>query len=62
MDLLPQQSKKNVPNWVLNQKKSFFFPVKSRAADTQKLELDIQKVLMDGPTLGNVRISGDLLV
>ena len=28
MDLLPQQSKKNVPNWVLNQKKSLFFPSK----------------------------------
>ena len=49
-----------IGSWI--KKSCCFFPVKSRAADTQKLELGIQKVLMDGPTLGYVRISGDLLV
>ena len=51
----------NVPNWVLNQRKCCFFCVKSRMENTQKLKLDIQKVYMDGPILGYVRISDDPL-
>ena len=49
-----------IGSWI--KKSRCFFPVKSRAAETQKLALGIQKVYMDGPTLGSVKISGALLI
>ena len=47
----------NEPDWLVNQKSSCFFWIKQRATNTQEMNLDIQKVKMNGPILGYVRIS-----
>ena len=58
---LPPPPKKG-SEWVLIQKKrGCFFWVKPTAANTQKLKLGIQKVHMDDPVVGFVRISDDPL-
>ena len=38
-------------------KRRGFFLLKSKATNTQKLTLDFQRVQMDGPIIGCVRIS-----
>ena len=38
-------------------KPSGFFWLKSKTTNTQKLKLDIQKVQMNGPIIGYVKIS-----